>query len=855
MEGGSLFNPGFLGAQFLWWVGQIADDSTWRDNILPGKFENAESIPGWGRRYKVRIIGLHDKEEEAIPSSELPWAQVMYPITAGGGQSAAGQTPALRQGNFVFGFFLDGQDQQVPVIMGVMGNNAQTLMHTKIGNNDSNFAATSGYSEGKDPKKGTAKEKVPDDGKVITKPKSKDQQKESALASKLKGAGTGILKGINLSPQQLIDSQNARDIGEKAGLSGSALESFIQSKVAAGIQNRSKESNSPNSGSKPGATKENSDAVHQQTSADVKKKEKYEEKIVLMKPDDPVGSAIKAIQTIIDNLTKKINKFLSSMSNYVDAVSGPPQIGDIKKMISDAACAMSKYVKIIMDKVMEYVNKTLNKELTKTVSAMPSSKRYQFADMKFLSTENTLKLYNGITEKMCGLMDGILNTSLNVDSLIEKAQKQSVTPTPGVVGLTWELVTTAVAQNEYINTKTYVPGDTVRFAGNSYVNKVGSTGVFPPSITGLPGTVEETVGSTPKVPICYAEDVIGQAISSVRTEIDAANNSVVENMNVFLTDVKSELEEVDASNVEKADEGSDLGKVYKLTDEEVLDQTRGGSGYITATGCATSWYGSTIPQRTQTDAANGTGLTVDITVSTGGATNQYTTLETGGSGYVTGNNLTTSGGSGSGCKVNVTASAGAIVHISIAAPGTGYEKDDVLTVNGGTGGTFKIITVVGAIDDGGIKVDKPGTGYVVGDVDRVNAGNNDAIFMIIGVTDPGQGKAEAAKKAPKLASMNFDISSMVGSMTSALNFKNLPLNFFSFELPPNVAVSDFYQFATGGSGQPDSQLPSTKAVGEAASKPTDAVATEEVGFSEPHKDQSNVNLDDDSTEEGTFEMY
>ena len=285
MEGGSLFNPGFLGAQFLWWVGQISDDSTWRDNILPGKFENSESIPGWCRIYKVRIIGLHDKEEEAIPSSELPWAQVMYPITAGGGQSAAGQTPALRQGNFVFGFFLDGQDQQVPVIMGVMGNNAQTLMHTKIGNNDSNFAATSGYSEGKDPKKGTAKEKVPDDGKVITKPKSKDQQKESALASKLKGAGTGILKGINLSPQQLIDSQNARDIGEKAGLSGSALESFIQSKVAAGIQNRSKESNSPNSGSKPGATKENSDAVHQQTSADVKKKEKYEEKIVLMKPD------------------------------------------------------------------------------------------------------------------------------------------------------------------------------------------------------------------------------------------------------------------------------------------------------------------------------------------------------------------------------------------------------------------------------------------------------------------------------------------------------------------------------------------------------------------------------------------
>ena len=116
MEGGTLFNPGFLGGSFLWWVGQIADDSTWRDNHLTGKFEGKDTIPGWGRRYKVRIIGLHDKEEETIPSDQLPWAQVMYPITAGGGQTNAKQTPNLRQGNFVFGFFLDGQNQQLSLI-------------------------------------------------------------------------------------------------------------------------------------------------------------------------------------------------------------------------------------------------------------------------------------------------------------------------------------------------------------------------------------------------------------------------------------------------------------------------------------------------------------------------------------------------------------------------------------------------------------------------------------------------------------------------------------------------------------------------------------------------------------------
>ena len=50
----------------------------------------------------------------------------MYPITAGGGQGSAYQSPAIRQGNFVFGFFLDDVDQQVPVIMGILGANAKT---------------------------------------------------------------------------------------------------------------------------------------------------------------------------------------------------------------------------------------------------------------------------------------------------------------------------------------------------------------------------------------------------------------------------------------------------------------------------------------------------------------------------------------------------------------------------------------------------------------------------------------------------------------------------------------------------------------------------------------------------------
>ena len=148
MEGGALFNPGFLGGSFLWWVGQISDDSTWRENISSAKIENKNDTSGWGYRYKVRIIGLHDQSEASISSDKLPWAQVMYPITAGGGQGGSFHTPALKQGNFVFGFFLDAQDQQVPVIMGVLGNNSKTKLNTKTSlSGGENFTPQSHYSK------------------------------------------------------------------------------------------------------------------------------------------------------------------------------------------------------------------------------------------------------------------------------------------------------------------------------------------------------------------------------------------------------------------------------------------------------------------------------------------------------------------------------------------------------------------------------------------------------------------------------------------------------------------------------------------------------------------------------------
>jgi len=195
MESSSLFNPGFLGGSFYWFIGQVADDSTWRENQNPEKFEKVEDMPAWGYRYKVRIMGCHDQDEADVSAEQLPWAQVMYPVTAGTGHGGSYQTPAIRQGSFVFGFFLDGKDQQTPIIMGCLGNNAKTKLERKMGTEGSggkNFTPVSFFSKIIDPEPNEQKKLKDADlapkqagNEAYSSPSKKNVTKESSDANNL----------------------------------------------------------------------------------------------------------------------------------------------------------------------------------------------------------------------------------------------------------------------------------------------------------------------------------------------------------------------------------------------------------------------------------------------------------------------------------------------------------------------------------------------------------------------------------------------------------------------------------------------------------------------------------------------
>ncbi len=807
MEGGSLFNPGFIGGSFIWWIGRIADNSSWRDNELSGKFQNAGDIPGFGKRYKVRIMGVHDASEQEIPSDQLPWANIMYPVTAGGGLGGSYQTANLRQGMFVFGFYMDGQDMQVPVIMGVLGNNAQTALETKIGKGDTNFDPTSGFAQGQEDIKGPAKSLPMDEGKAISKPKDAEISNEEAVLSGVEDTNQfGLPSNRPTTKQQQKDLESARTQFEQmrpevkkylyGDNSEAAKAGFIKDKVLGAMRNRVAFANSPGSPARPGATLEGIGSMMQVAAADIKLEDKYREKTIIIVPDKIVDSSIKAIQTITENLTAKIEKSLSGMSNYEDAVSGAPQAGDLKKLVGDAACGMSKYMKVVMDKVMEYTNKTLNEEMTETVSAMPSCLRYQFADIKNVINQKSLEKYNKITDSMCGKLENILNNTLDIKGLIQAQEDKNKTQPTSSAG-TSEPVSVVTIDEDTGEEKTITIDRKI-----------------------LPKSTH------PKVNTCSAEAIIGLAMADSWKEINDANNNSIQGIGRYLEDVSSQLKKLDSEQLDPADNQSTAGAVLEITDEEVLDEVRGGTKYKTMKKVGVEWRSSVVPERTTVVSgftaadATGEGLLVDILVPTGGlggtgsGSVDYVWLNQG-TGYTNTNAVNCAGGSGTGMKVNIVTSAGSITNIFTHTTGTGYKTGEEVTIQSGNfDAKIRLQDVWGKIQNGGVTVNKRGLKYFEGDVYTILQGSGDGTFMIISVDDPGDGTANSSdpSKPQQLANMIPSLSNLTGNLTSALNFENITANIFPFELPPNASPVDYVTLVQGGEGQTDSQLPSVDTI-------------------------------------------
>ena len=105
---------------FRWFIGVVED----RDD------------PQKASRVRVRCFGYHDDDINKIPTEDLPWAQVLAP-TDTPSMAGMGNTPHfLVEGTHVFGFFLDANFMQRPIVLGSLPGKPIDLPDPDFGFND-----------------------------------------------------------------------------------------------------------------------------------------------------------------------------------------------------------------------------------------------------------------------------------------------------------------------------------------------------------------------------------------------------------------------------------------------------------------------------------------------------------------------------------------------------------------------------------------------------------------------------------------------------------------------------------------------------------------------------------------------
>jgi hypothetical protein len=195
----SLLKSNFIGRDgFRWWIGQIP----------PGDSLGAQNKGGgWGNRFKVRILGYHPYSKADLPDEDLPWAGCLLPATSGTGASNFAESVKYRPGDVVVGFFMDGDNAQIPMIMGAFGRTSQVPQQAASGA----FVPFTGYTSNIDIPDGTLDPDESNEQNKDSQPSPRSISGEQA--GKINSSGNGGKTEIAASKAdgQKISPANACD--------------------------------------------------------------------------------------------------------------------------------------------------------------------------------------------------------------------------------------------------------------------------------------------------------------------------------------------------------------------------------------------------------------------------------------------------------------------------------------------------------------------------------------------------------------------------------------------------------------------------------------------------------------------
>ena len=336
---------------FVWWIGQIAPNTTWEDNqpaeLLKGKKPTKEEL-GIGHRFKVRIMGYHTARKDDLPDEQLPWATVMYPTTAGGGARNHSQDVRLAQGTFVFGFFLDGDSGQQPVIMGCLGYNDYNEVMKSVPNTA--FIPFSGYGPA---------DKIPASG---LKANPDDSEKLESNTQSREGTNTTENRNESSTLTNIEDKSSNQSTGTKAKdqicepiSQPSSTTPLPMSKMQKDIQNAIKEVEALRK------------SVYETTEDWIDDLDDIDEKIekTIEKAAKKISSSMK---TVYNTVSKKLQDKLEKVSKKI-----LPKVPVDKRVAAEEAvlltsdnisCLIRKLIGRLLKKILQFLLSAINQVIT-----------------------------------------------------------------------------------------------------------------------------------------------------------------------------------------------------------------------------------------------------------------------------------------------------------------------------------------------------------------------------------------------------------------------------------------------------------------------------------------------------------
>jgi len=91
---------------FVWFVGEVEDNT---------------NDPKQIGRVRIRCFNLHDENE--VAANDLPWAIVMTTAQSASANGIGTSSVGIANGSVAFGFFLDGNERNMPLVIGTYNAN------------------------------------------------------------------------------------------------------------------------------------------------------------------------------------------------------------------------------------------------------------------------------------------------------------------------------------------------------------------------------------------------------------------------------------------------------------------------------------------------------------------------------------------------------------------------------------------------------------------------------------------------------------------------------------------------------------------------------------------------------------